>query len=117
MRGQWMCRELSDLELVGYINALCARFIPRAFTIEDPMIDANTDITLMTYLSSRFDDDGTERPVGEDVTQEGFHVGNKAFKTISFNLSDIINALQGATYGLSTATTAALAISVTMLAF
>ena len=66
MQGQWMCRELSDLELVGYMNALCARFIPKGFSIEDPMIDADTDITLMTYLSSRFDDDGTERPVGSE---------------------------------------------------
>ena len=77
----------------------------------------SSDVTLMTYLSSRFDED-PEVALGADAAAaEGFKMGKKAFTEFSMNLSDVMNRFMGAAYGLSAASAAALAITVSTLAF
>ena len=115
MKGSWMCSETQTV--LHKTSAMCIRFIPKTNTIEDPLIDADSDITLMTYLSSRFDDEAPEGPIGTDAAQEGFHVGQKAFEDFNFNLQTAFDAFMGASYGISAASAAVLVTAAATLAF
>jgi len=67
MKGSWMCAE--PMAIYGRTTAACARFAPKLYTTEDPSFTPTDDITVLTYLSSRyaFRDEGE---LGSDADPE-----------------------------------------------
>ena len=94
------------------------RFAPKNYTAEDPAFLASDDFTVMTYLSSRYENRG-EVPMGTTSTTQAFTEGSKAFEKFNLNIAAAYNAFMemGAMPGISAISAAVLLISATSLAF
>uniref|UniRef100_A0A7S3MLF2 Uncharacterized protein n=1 Tax=Favella ehrenbergii TaxID=182087 RepID=A0A7S3MLF2_9SPIT len=115
MKGSWMCQE--PMELLGRVRAVCTRFAPKTYTPQDPTFSADSDITVMTYLSSRFDE-RTETPMGMTETNQGFYEGKKAFEQFDFNFRAAYESIESLMGGsLSIFAAAGMAFSATAMCF
>ena len=66
MKGGWMCNE--PMNMLGRMRAACMRFAPKLYSVEDPTYAPADDISVMTYLSSRYNE-GSETMMGVDEDQ------------------------------------------------
>jgi len=115
MKGQWMCED--PVKILGRMRVSCARFTPKTFEVEDPSFEPNSDVTVMTYLTSR----QTGRIAFEqsESSNGGFHATDSAFEEFKFNIEDtFIDALfEGASLGYSAASVAGFAFTLASLSF
>ena len=89
MKGSWMCSEPRNM--MGRVLASCMRFAPKLYSVEDPTFSPSDDITVMTYLSSRYDGRGETMMGTNDEDMVAFSEGrNKAFQKFNVNLNEYI---------------------------
>ena len=71
MKGNWMC--VPPTEIMMRMRTVCGRLLPKVDTPADPMFTEGSEITVMTYYSSRLSGrTGFAKPVGGDES-----TGNK----------------------------------------
>jgi len=110
-----MCED--PVKILGRMRVSCARFTPKTFEVEDPSFEPNSDVTVMTYLTSR----QTGRIAFEqsESSNGGFHATDSAFEEFKFNIEDtFIDALfEGGSLGYSAASVAGFAFTLASLSF
>lgn len=112
MFGEWVCAE--PYEVRNRWIAACGRLLPKVYTTFDPSYQADEEVTLVTYLTSR----GTGRIV-EPAAVSGnasFFQENRGFASYNINLRDSISLVweNASAYG---PTMLGLATAVASLAF
>ena len=119
MKGSWICAP--PTEIMSRMRTVCGRLLPKVDTPEDPLFVQGSDISVMTYYSSRLSGRTSyPKPFGgeQSTGNQGMLTENKAFEEFRINLSETIGqmGMEGALSSYTT-TLVGLVAAVTVLAF